>query len=220
MGDKRADLQVLAPSVILHSVQNDGIRDKKRRETKRRIIDEAVRLVQANGYGSVTVEDICQAAEISRRTFFNYMDSKDEAVLGVFPFVFTPASLERIRTTPTGNMIDLIVTSLETVEDAYGPNQETRQRMLDNNPELLHAEAARKRGMLTDLGRAVGDHLEHFPADRVTDWEVQEETHMIVGLFSTAMARYLWNPSTHEDPLEGLRHTAQRITTYTKELQW
>lgn len=201
-------------------MQNDGIRDRKRRETKRRIIDEAVKLVQANGYDSVTVEDICRAAEISRRTFFNYMDSKDEAVLGVFPFVFTPASLERIRTTPTGNMIDLIVTSLETVEDFYGPDQETRQRLLDSNPELLHAVEARKRGMLTDLGHAVGEHLEHFPADRGTDWGVREETHMIVGLFSTAMSRYLWNPSTTEDPLEGLRHTAQRITTYTKELQW
>ncbi len=201
-------------------MQNDGIRDRKRRETKRRIIDEAVKLVQANGYDSVTVEDICRAAEISRRTFFNYMDSKDEAVLGVFPFVFTPASLERIRTTPTGNMIDLIVTSLETVEDFYGPDQETRQRLLDSNPELLHAAAARKRGMLTELGLAVGDHLERFPSDRGTDWGVREETHMIVGLFRTAMSRFLWNPSTNEDPLEGLRHTAQRITTYTKELQW
>ena len=74
--------------------------------------------------------------------------------------------------------------------------------------------------MLTELGLAVGDHLERFPSDRGTDWGVREETHMIVGLFRTAMSRFLWNPSTNEDPLEGLRHTAQRITTYTKELQW
>jgi len=42
-------------------------------------------LVEAHGIDNTTVEDICQAADISRRTFFNYMDSKGHAILGAFP---------------------------------------------------------------------------------------------------------------------------------------
>ena len=67
----------------MHPVQNEGIREQKRRETLQRIRDEAARLVDAHGYDNVTVDDICLAAGISRRTFFNYVDSKDEAILGL-----------------------------------------------------------------------------------------------------------------------------------------
>lgn len=208
----------------MHPVQNDGIRDRKRRETKRRIIDEAIGLVQSRGFDNVTVEDICDAAEISRRTFFNYMDSKDEAVLGVFPFALSGDALERIRTTPTQNMLDLIITSLDTVDDVYGPAPQTRHTLLEANPYLLNAEAARKRQMLLDLGKAVIDHFERFPDDQRTEGAPQEEAHIIVGLFRTALSRYLW--STHDnadpnaDPIADLRRNAEHLTTYTQELKW
>lgn len=55
----------------MHPVQNEGIREQKRRETKQRIRDEAARLVEEHGYDNVTVDDICRDAGISRRTFFN-----------------------------------------------------------------------------------------------------------------------------------------------------
>ncbi|OEY23596.1 hypothetical protein A0K93_03465 [Corynebacterium sp. BCW_4722] len=203
-------------------MQNDGIRDRKRRETKRRIIDEAVRLVQESGFDAVTVEDICAAAGISRRTFFNYMDSKDEAVLGVFPFVFSAESLERIRTTPSGNMLELIIASVDTVDEAYGPTPEIRHALLEANPELLHAEAARKRHMLIELGTALNDHFQRFPGDLRAGSEAKRETHIVLGLFRTALSRYLWSPAASgcADPVEGLRRTAQDITTYAQELKW
>lgn len=201
-------------------MQTEGVRDKKRRETRRRIIDEAGTLVQAKGFDNVTVDDICAAADISRRTFFNYMDSKDEAVLGVFPFVFTPESLERISTTQSDNLVELIISSICVVEDAYGPSPATRHQLLEANPCLLHAEATRKREMLTDLGRAVVDHLERFPDDRKLDGTVQEEAHIVIGMFRTVLSRYLWSPPSESDPIEGLTHRAHDITTYVKELQW
>lgn len=205
---------------MLHPVQIEGTRDKKRRETRRRIIDEAVALVDARGFDNVTVDDICGAANISRRTFFNYMDSKDEAVLGVFPFAFNEDSLERIRTTEAGNLVELIISSIGVVDDPYGPCPATRHRLLETNPCLLHAEAARKREMLTDLGRAVAEHLERFPEDRKMDGAVREETHIIIGIFRMALSSYLWSPPADDDPVAGLARRANEITTYVKELKW
>lgn len=203
-------------------MQIDGTRDARRRETKRRIIDEAAGLVEAGSFDSVTVEDICRAAGISRRTFFNYMDSKDEAVLGVFPFAFTPEGMERIRTTPADNVLDLIITSLEVVDECYGPSPETRKALLEANPSLLHAEAARKRTMLTELGIAVIDHFERFPDDLKMGGTAKDETQVVVGLFRTTVSRYLWSPCPGkcDDPIDGLRSIAKDITTYTQELTW
>ena len=60
-----------------------SLREQKRLETRLRIEDAATLLVDEHGFAAVTVEEICEKAGISRRTFFNYFDSKDSAVLGL-----------------------------------------------------------------------------------------------------------------------------------------
>jgi AcrR family transcriptional regulator len=57
-----------------------GLRERKRAETRRRIADEAARLVSAQGIAATTVEQIAAAADVSRATFFRYYDSKELAV--------------------------------------------------------------------------------------------------------------------------------------------
>ena len=59
-----------------------SLRKQKRLKTRLGIEDAATLLVDEHGFTSVTVEEICEKAGISRRTFFNYFDSKDSAVLG------------------------------------------------------------------------------------------------------------------------------------------
>lgn len=48
------------------------------RETKNRILDAAQELVLARGFAGTSVDDIQQAAEISRGTFFYHFPSKDD----------------------------------------------------------------------------------------------------------------------------------------------
>jgi AcrR family transcriptional regulator len=56
----------------------EGWREKKRRETLRRITDSALGLFVANGYEATTLDAIAEAAGISPRTFFYYFKSKEE----------------------------------------------------------------------------------------------------------------------------------------------
>ena len=56
----------------------DGLRETKRRDTHRRIAEAGIRLFLERGYDATTLDDIAEAAEISRRTFFAYFRSKDE----------------------------------------------------------------------------------------------------------------------------------------------
>jgi AcrR family transcriptional regulator len=59
-----------------------GRRQRHAVETRRRLFRCALRLFAVRGYSNVTVEDITDAADVGKGTFFNYFESKDH-VLGV-----------------------------------------------------------------------------------------------------------------------------------------
>jgi AcrR family transcriptional regulator len=57
-----------------------GLRDQKKQQTRRHIADVAARLFAANGFDNVTVDEVAQAAEVSRKTVFNYFPTKEDLV--------------------------------------------------------------------------------------------------------------------------------------------
>ena len=60
-----------------------GRRERKRTETRERIFRAALRLFAERGFTATTIEDITQAADVGKGTFFNYFPSK-EHVFGAF----------------------------------------------------------------------------------------------------------------------------------------
>lgn len=63
------------------AASEEGLRDRKRRETRQRIAETGLRLFLADGYDSTTLDAIASAAGISRRTFFSYFKSKDDILI-------------------------------------------------------------------------------------------------------------------------------------------
>ncbi|MFV3076526.1 TetR/AcrR family transcriptional regulator [Niveispirillum fermenti] len=61
----------------------EGLRQRKRRQTRQRITDAGIRLFIEKGYDVATLDEIAAAAGISRRTFFHYFKSKDEILLSL-----------------------------------------------------------------------------------------------------------------------------------------
>ncbi|MEJ0043794.1 MAG: TetR family transcriptional regulator [Rhizomicrobium sp.] len=55
-----------------------GLRARKRAETRARIIEGALKLFVKRGFDGTTLDDIADAAGISRRTFFHYFESKED----------------------------------------------------------------------------------------------------------------------------------------------
>src|SRR5215472_14550295 len=58
-----------------------GLRERKKVATREALCEAALRLAVENGPERVTVEEIADAANVSRRTFSNYFGSKEEALL-------------------------------------------------------------------------------------------------------------------------------------------
>lgn len=60
--------------------ESDGLRERKKRETRLALSLATIRLSVEHGWDNVTVDDIAAAANVSVRTFRNYFSSKAEAV--------------------------------------------------------------------------------------------------------------------------------------------
>lgn len=57
-----------------------GRRERKKEETRHRIVGTAVDLFQRNGFEATTVDEISERADVAKGTFFNYFPRK-EAIL-------------------------------------------------------------------------------------------------------------------------------------------
>ena len=90
----------------MHSVMGSATigREAKRQQTLHRISRCAQRLAAEQGLDGFTMEDLAQAAAVSRRTLFNYYPSKMDAVLGPAPDLRSEAAEDFIERRPHGDL--------------------------------------------------------------------------------------------------------------------
>jgi AcrR family transcriptional regulator len=62
--------------------ERSGARARRRAESRLAVTTLARRLTAERGLTGFTVEELCEQVGISRRTFFNYFDTKEQAVIG------------------------------------------------------------------------------------------------------------------------------------------
>lgn len=120
-------------------IEPSTLRERQRLQTLQEIHRAAVELVERDGLAEATVDAIADRAGISRRTFFNYFASKEDAVLGTRPptvpedalaLFFEDESIDRF--TRTVRLIVAIIRS--TVIDTS--SFEERRALTHRFPEL------------------------------------------------------------------------------------
>ncbi|MFE3518686.1 TetR/AcrR family transcriptional regulator [Streptomyces sp. NPDC059166] len=138
-----------------------GLRERKKRATRRGIAEAAVRLAAEHGVENVTVEAISEAAGVSPRTFFNYFPSHDDA------FVLVDEEVgERVRESVRGAAadrapLDVVRDALVGELDGFESRQELwalQSKVLQRSPHLIH------RGLKAQIAD------EQALAVAITDW--------------------------------------------------
>jgi len=120
-------------------VSAEGLRERKRHETRQRIAEAGQRLFLANGYESTTLDAIAAEAGISRRTFFSYFKSKDDIIL--FWQQADSASLyaDLLKTSPDVPPLDAVLDVMVKHIARYTTEQMTAVDTLMRSSESLLA---------------------------------------------------------------------------------
>jgi AcrR family transcriptional regulator len=62
---------------------NSSRRERRREQTRKRIFEAAMELFAKHGFPNVTVEQITEAADVGKGTFFNYFPNKDHLIIAL-----------------------------------------------------------------------------------------------------------------------------------------
>jgi AcrR family transcriptional regulator len=79
----------------------EGLRERKKRQTRETIAQAAMALFVRHGFDAVTVADVARAADVSEKTVFNYFAAKEDLVLHGGE-ERRAALIQAIRTRPDG----------------------------------------------------------------------------------------------------------------------
>jgi AcrR family transcriptional regulator len=63
---------------------NPGRREKRKEETRKRLLSTAIRLMTEQGFEALTVEAIAIAADVGKGTIYNYFRTKEDIVVAYF----------------------------------------------------------------------------------------------------------------------------------------
>ncbi|THA60395.1 TetR family transcriptional regulator [Streptomyces sp. A0958] len=139
-----------------------GLRERKKIETRRRLLAQATKLFADRGFDQVSVAEIAEAADVSKMTVFNYFDSKEDLVFAPMEeHIGDTAQIVRDRAPGESAVAALRRQFLEAVErrDASvgmcdSPVALGLVRLIQETPSLLtraHAFFVRTFDQLTDV---------------------------------------------------------------------
>jgi AcrR family transcriptional regulator len=138
-----------------------GLREQKRDRTRAAIVAAAGRLFAENGFEQTTITEIAAAADVGRRTFFHYFESKDELL---FPEadVRIDAAVEAIRTrgpheTPAQVLIRALDSARITNTDFGDGTAALRLRLVREIPSVAGRGAMLQAAAQQAIGGALRD---------------------------------------------------------------
>ncbi len=131
-----------------------GWREQKKRLTRAALHDAARERVLERGLADATVEEICAAAGVSPRTFFNYFPSKAAAAVGLPDLTIGEEARARFLAGDGNPVRDLCRLLADVIGDTDVPDKSSVHELLVARPEVrreLTGWLAEVRRGLTDL---------------------------------------------------------------------
>ncbi|MEV5498746.1 TetR/AcrR family transcriptional regulator [Nonomuraea fuscirosea] len=159
----------------------EGLRERKKRETRERISDIATGLFLARGFDNVTVAEVARAADVSVNTVFNYFSTKEDLFADRYDLVVDlPQQVLRERGPGEGVVRAFrrdYLGAIETRDWRYGLNEgnDAFSRVINDSPALtarlrdvhLQREQGLARALAGELGTDPGDLVPQVAAAQI-----------------------------------------------------
>lgn len=157
-----------------------GRRNRQKAATRARIVKSALDLLSKQEYGATTIEQITEAADVGKGTYFNYFASKEHLLyeVGKKQLEIVRDSVEKALTDP-GNTKKALQDLFFALTKLFADNPILARNLVlanlgnDSARELMAknvAERARWLGKLVRKGQERGEIRLHLNPMRVADW--------------------------------------------------
>ncbi len=139
-----------------------GVRGRVRAAIKGELAESAVRAFEKNGFDATTVDHIVDQVGISRRTFFRYFDSKEDAVLQPLEDLGHSVA-EALAARPAGEPIRLSLRrALDVLVEHYAANQAQWTAVMQlvlSTPSLRARHLAKQDEWLAEMGPVLAGRM-------------------------------------------------------------
>ncbi|MEU7038401.1 TetR family transcriptional regulator [Streptomyces sp. NPDC046237] len=183
------------------------LRERKKLRTRQVLIDTSLELFTERGFGGVTLDELCDAVEVSKRTFFRYFASKEDVALAPTQDVWR-AFLDMLEACePNGRRVmevlqEALSSALDRMTaDDWAHRVLLSRRLAAQNPSMdahgLHFCRGTSRTALAVLHR-------RFDLPAPDDLRPRLALDMLVAAFECALDDWVLQPAGHgRDELAG-----------------
>ncbi|MEI9887171.1 MAG: TetR family transcriptional regulator [Rhizomicrobium sp.] len=127
-----------------------GLRERKRAETRARIIEGALKLFVKRGFDGTTLDDIAAAAGISRRTFFHYFESKEDLAFAWLDSTSDDIVAAAKREAADQPLLAIAANAIAACASPYGRDEAFALARLVNETPALKDRSQMKYGRLEE----------------------------------------------------------------------
>jgi AcrR family transcriptional regulator len=168
-------------------VPGEGLRERKKRLTRKLLSDTATVMFVARGFDEVTIADIAAACGVSEKTVWNYFPAKETLLLDV-----EDATVDAIRreigngAPPVEAMLRVLDRDLQHTTDQLAADMPGATRVIQRFSELVDSVPALRnyhRGMMDRLVDATAEAIAGSLGRAADDPETQIAAISLVGLF-------------------------------------
>src|SRR5579871_1556251 len=141
-----------------------GLRERKKQQTRERIVSVALRLFAERGYDETTLAEIAEAADVAPRTIFAYFESKEDILLCEERDFLGELSCLLDQRAPGTTTVDV----LREFISCLGPTDEEtrlRKRIITATETLQRKLRARHAQLEPLLAASIAKDLEAGPDD-------------------------------------------------------
>ena len=147
----------------MQTSSSDGLRERKKAQVRADLERAALELALERDLDHVTVDEICARVPVSHRTFFNYFDTKEDALFDVRRAWGDPEWIaRRLADAYEGSVVAALVDTLFTAslpEEQDAEVREARMLIAARHSGLLHRRPGRFDDLRSGLVSAVAAFL-------------------------------------------------------------